>query len=111
LYFKAADVLALPYKQVFQSGLLFLASSFGLPVIATDVGSFAEEIIDCRTGFLCEPCDTGDLVRAVKTYFTSDLYKYLDDRRQDIFDVASERHSWHAVGEMTATVYRDLLGR
>ena len=39
LYFKAADVLTVPYVQIFQSGVPFLAYSFGLPVIATDVGS------------------------------------------------------------------------
>ena len=37
LYLKAADVLVLPYKEIFQSGVLFLAYSFGLPVIAADV--------------------------------------------------------------------------
>jgi glycosyltransferase involved in cell wall biosynthesis len=39
LYFKAADVLVLPYTHVFQSGVLFLGYSFGLPVIAANVGS------------------------------------------------------------------------
>ena len=34
LYFKAADVLILPYTHVFQSGVLFLGYSFGLPAIA-----------------------------------------------------------------------------
>ena len=38
IYLKAADVLVLPYKEIFQSGVLFLAYSFGLPVVATDVG-------------------------------------------------------------------------
>ena len=38
VYFKAADILVLPYTHVFQSGVLFLAYSFGLPVIASDVG-------------------------------------------------------------------------
>jgi hypothetical protein len=38
LYLKAGDVLVLPYKEIFQSGVLFLAYSFGLPVVATDVG-------------------------------------------------------------------------
>jgi Glycosyltransferase len=38
LYFKATDVLILPYAQVFQSGVLFLGYSFGLPVVAADVG-------------------------------------------------------------------------
>jgi len=41
LYFKAADITVLPYTEVFQSGVLFLAYSFGLPVIASDVGSSA----------------------------------------------------------------------
>ncbi|HTV55296.1 MAG TPA: glycosyltransferase family 4 protein, partial [Terriglobia bacterium] len=39
IYFKAADVLVLPYRDVYQSGILFLAQSFGLPVIASQVGS------------------------------------------------------------------------
>ena len=48
LYFKAADVLILPYTHVFQSGVLFLGYSFGLPAIAADVGSLKEEIIEGR---------------------------------------------------------------
>ena len=39
LYFKSADVLVMPYTNIFQSGVLFLAFSFGVPVIATDVGA------------------------------------------------------------------------
>ncbi|MEQ9564913.1 MAG: glycosyltransferase family 4 protein, partial [Pseudomonadales bacterium] len=41
IYFKAADALVVPYVQIFQSGLPFLAYSFGLPVLATDVGSLS----------------------------------------------------------------------
>ena len=43
LYFKAADVLILPYAHVFQSGVLFLGYSFGLPAIAADVGSLGKK--------------------------------------------------------------------
>jgi glycosyltransferase involved in cell wall biosynthesis len=111
LYFKAADVLALPYTHVFQSGVLFLAYSFGLPVVAADVGSFREDIIEGRTGFLCRPCDSADLARAIETYFESDLFKTLDSRRQEIRDYANERHSWDIVGQMTRKVYAELLGR
>ena len=42
IYFKAADVLVLPYREVFQSGVLLLSYRFGLPVIATDVGSLED---------------------------------------------------------------------
>ena len=46
IYFKAADVVVLPYRHIYQSGVLFLAYSFGLPVLAADVGSRKEEIVE-----------------------------------------------------------------
>ena len=109
LYLKAADVLVLPYKEIFHSGVLFLAHSFGLPVVAADVGSFREEIIEGRTGFLCNPSDSVDLANAIERYFESDLYKNLPDSRQEIQDYVSERHSWSVVAEMTRNVYAELL--
>jgi glycosyltransferase involved in cell wall biosynthesis len=38
----AADCLAMPYRYIDQSGVLLLALSSGLPVVATDVGSIRE---------------------------------------------------------------------
>lgn len=111
IYFKAADVLVLPYTFVSQSGVLFLGYSFGLPVIATDVGSLRDEIVEGETGFLCRPLDSADLARTIDTYFGSDLYKTLSSRRQGIREYAARRHSWDAVGEMTRNIYAQLLRR
>lgn len=44
--FEAADVLLLPYRHIDQSGVLFQAFRYGLPVIASDVGSFKKYIVD-----------------------------------------------------------------
>jgi glycosyltransferase involved in cell wall biosynthesis len=110
LYFKAADVLALPYTHVFQSGVLFLGYSFGLPVVGAEVGSLTEEIIEGRTGFLCKACDSIDLAKAIEKYFESDLFKNLDNRRQEIEDYANAKHSWDIVGKITREVYAQLLG-
>jgi D-inositol-3-phosphate glycosyltransferase len=109
VYLKAADVLVLPYKTIFQSGVLFLGYSFGLPVVATDVGSFREEIVDGRTGFVCAPGDPVELAKTLRTYFASDLFKNLNVRRQDIKDYAAEHHSWNAVAELTRKAYAELL--
>jgi glycosyltransferase involved in cell wall biosynthesis len=108
LFLKAADVLVLPYKEIFQSGVLFLGYSFGLPVVATDVGSLREEIIEGRTGFLCKPSDPVDLAKTLETYFQSDLYKELPRRRLEIRDYAYTQHSWDIVGRLTRTVYAGL---
>ena len=110
IYFKAADVLVLPYTHIFQSGVLFLGYSFGLPVIASDVGSLGDSIIEGQTGFRCNPCDPVDIARTIETYFGSDLYKGLDAHRQDIRAFACERHSWQNVSEITCGVYEQLSG-
>ena len=109
LYFKAADVLILPYRHIFQSGVLVLGYGFGLPVVAADVGSLREDIIEGKTGFVCRPEDPVDLAKAIATYFSSDLYRGLNSRRQEIREYANERHSWNTVGQLTRKVYAELL--
>ncbi len=109
LYFKAADIAVLPYTHIFQSGVLFLSYSFGLPVIATDVGSLRDDIVAGETGYVCKPRDAVDLAEAIETYFESDLFKNLDHRREAIRDFASAKHSWDIVGEITENVYARLL--
>jgi D-inositol-3-phosphate glycosyltransferase len=109
VYFKAADVLVLPYRNIYQSGVLFLGHSFGLPVLAADVGSLKDETIEGKTGFVFGPEDPVDLARTIERYFASDLYKELNSRRAEIRDYATERHSWDVVGQITMSVYASLL--
>jgi len=109
LYFKAADVAVLPYTRIFQSGVLFLAYSFGLPVIASDVGSLREDVVEGETGFICKREDPLDLAKTIERYFTSSLYRDLENRRGQIRDYIEERHSWDAIGERTRSVYAEAL--
>jgi len=111
VYFKAADVLVLPYREIYQSGVLFLGHSFGLPVLAADVGSLKDEIVEGKTGFTFRTEDPADLVRAIEQYFASNLYAALNCRRREIRDDATKRHSWDVVGQMTMSIYADLLRR
>jgi D-inositol-3-phosphate glycosyltransferase len=109
MYFKAADVLVLPYRHIYQSGVLFLGYSFGLPVLAADVGSLKDDIVEGKNGFVFRPEDSVDLARAIEQYFASDLYSNLDARRHEISAYAKEQHSWDIVGQLSMTVYTDLL--
>ncbi len=108
-YFKAADVVVIPYVEIFQSGVPFLSYSFGLPVIATEVGSLRDDIVEGETGFLCRPKNSVDLARTISTYFASDLYRDLEARRRRIQAFANQRYSWERVGEILDGVYRRVL--
>jgi glycosyltransferase involved in cell wall biosynthesis len=109
LYFKAADILVLPYTEIFQSGVLFLGYSFGLPVVASDAGSLKEEIIEGKTGFVFRSQNAAELGEIVEKYFTSDLYRALNVKRQIIREYANERYSWSKVAAITARVYSKLI--
>ena len=110
VYFKAADVLALPYRDIYQSGVLFLAYSFGLPVVASDVGGLREEVVEGKTGFICRPENPNDLAQTLASYFESELYKGLIDSRNNIQAYARERYSWDKVSQLTHAVYAQLTG-
>lgn len=90
-YFNAADSLVMPYKKIDQSGLLFLAWQFGLPIIATDVGSLSLYIDDV-TGILVKKHNPKDLSGALSA-FSQNKNKYNPSRiRQN-----SAKFSWDLV--------------
>jgi D-inositol-3-phosphate glycosyltransferase len=109
LYFKAADALVLPYTHVFQSGVLFLGYSFGLPAIVADVGSLKEESIEGKTGFAFESRDASDLADKIDLYFKSELFHNLETRRAEIKAYANERYSWDKVAAITTAVYSNPI--
>ncbi|PWK77727.1 glycosyltransferase involved in cell wall biosynthesis [Mucilaginibacter oryzae] len=50
--FTNADYLILPYKDATQSGPLKIAFNYNLPIIASDIDSFSEDVVDNVNGYL-----------------------------------------------------------
>jgi len=107
-YFKAADVLAMPYTDIFQSGILFLAYTFGLPVVATNVGSFRDDILEGVTGFVVPARDADEFARGLERFFKSPLFDRTGRARVAIRQTIEEQHSWKAVACVTRTVYASV---
>lgn len=109
IYFKAADILILPYTHIFQSGVLFLGYNFGLPSIAADVGALKDDIVEGETGFIFPPRDAKALAQAMEKFFASELFANLASRRANIREFAFEKYSWTKVARITTEVYARLL--
>ncbi|WP_285617793.1 glycosyltransferase family 4 protein [Kineosporia sp. NBRC 101677] len=62
----AHDVLALPYRHATASQNVLLGHAHGLPVLATSVGTFGEDVRDGVDGLLVPPGDVPALVAALK---------------------------------------------
>jgi glycosyltransferase involved in cell wall biosynthesis len=60
------DVLALPYRHATASQNVLLAHAHGLVVLATEVGTFGEQVRDGVDGLLVPPSDVAALVAALR---------------------------------------------
>ena len=109
LFFRAADVSVLPYRQIYQSGVVALSYAQGLPVIAARVGSLADDVLDGETGLLFRPGDVEDLVRKIKAYYSSDLFRQPAAAAARIREFGASRFSWDGNGTVTCQVYESLL--
>ncbi|HEV2694571.1 MAG TPA: glycosyltransferase family 4 protein [Verrucomicrobiae bacterium] len=109
VYFKAGDVLVQPYTHIFQSGVLILGMSFGIPVIASDVGSLKEDVIEGKTGSIFQPRNATELELVIEKYFAGDIYRHLTERREEIRAHVLENNSWSKVARLTVAVYSSLL--
>ena len=68
VYFRAADLVTLPYASATQSGVLQLALGFGLPVVATRVGGLSEAVVEGDDVVLVEPKSATALSSAILAY-------------------------------------------
>ena len=100
-----ADVIALPYRRIDQSGVLFAALALGRPIVATRVGGFAEMVEQTGAGVCVPPGDAAALAEAL-------IEVLRDPERREAMAAASRAaadgpFSWDAIAAETERVYRD----
>ena len=102
-YFKAADLLVVPYRRV-----LLLSYSFGLPVVATEAGLLRDKIIERETGFVSRCNDVADLAEQIYRYFKSDLYADLECRPSCIIKHTNAKYSWETLAAKIRQIYEEV---
>lgn len=96
----AADCMVLPYRKIDQSGVMFAAKSAGVPVIASDVGSF-RAYMDSGRDFLVPAGDIDALADAL-----SQVARRGPLKGRDAFtESARQKYAW----EVTLRSYADFV--
>jgi starch synthase len=104
--FQRASVVALPYVEASQSGVVPVAYAFGKPVVATRVGGLPDVVIDGQTGLLVSPSDPLSLAEAVITLLKDDTLRRRMGQRARRF--AETELSWQCVAQKTYQVYQSI---
>jgi len=106
-YYGAADVVVLPYRKIYQSGVLLMAMSYRKPVVVSDIPGMLEIIKDVVNGFV----------------FRSENHRHLEKILNQMLDQPEERdrvaalgyetvikqHGWDRVGRLTREAYQSVL--
>jgi D-inositol-3-phosphate glycosyltransferase len=107
-YFMAADCIVMPYRNIYQSGVIFMAYTFGLPVIVADIGNFRNDVVEGKTGFLVNTEEPGHISNTLMQYFESDVCKNLSETRENIKEWAWQNYSWDVIGAETRALYESI---
>jgi D-inositol-3-phosphate glycosyltransferase len=106
-YFVASDIVILPYRRISHSGVLHLAYSFGRPVIATDVGDFAETIEEGKSGFVVPSENPESLSEKIIQVFSDK--KQLEEIGKYARYLSESKYSWKSSAELMKSNYENLI--
>jgi glycosyltransferase involved in cell wall biosynthesis len=105
-YFRRADIVALPYREIDQSGVLYTALAFGKPIVVSAVGGF-DEIAAEGAARAVPPNAPLELAAAIQQLLDDPAER--ERLAQAAAQAASGRYSWDSIAEKTLTLYRALL--
>jgi len=106
-YFRRADLVVLPYREIDQSGVLFTALAFGKPLLLSDVGGFPE--IAATGAARTFPAGDAAALHAALGELLGD-----QEARSRMAARASQaaagEYAWEAIARRTIALYEQLLG-
>jgi glycosyltransferase involved in cell wall biosynthesis len=103
---RAADVLALPYRDIEQSGVLYTGLAFGKAMVLSDVGGFGEVARKHDAALLVPPGDTAALAAALGGLVSESAVRH--DLEQRAAAAAAGPYSWDDIARSTIRLYREV---
>lgn len=92
-----------PYKDATQSGVVQTAFSMGTPIVASDVGNFAEAIENGKSGIIVPPCDVDALANAMDDLV--DHPEKLESFRNYIANDWLQKNGWEEIVKQYLACY------
>lgn len=105
-YFNYADIVVLPYKKIYQSGVLLNALSYKKSVVVSDLPAMKEMITDGENGFIFKSEDEKDLANILIKALKND--ENLKTIGQNGYNKVLIDNDWHKIAKKTAQLYQHI---
>jgi glycosyltransferase involved in cell wall biosynthesis len=104
-FFRRADVVVLPHREIEQSGVLYTALAFGRPIVASAVGGFVD-VGEAGAAALVPPGDARALAAQLRRLIGDPSAR--EALGTAAAELAANAYSWDAIAERTLAIYRQI---
>lgn len=107
LFYSASDLVVLPYRRIYQSGVLVLAMGYAKPVVVSDLPGMVEIVTDGETGFVFKSEDVEELANVISRALSN------PDKMRAVGQAGAElirrKFAWENIAVSTANFYAEVL--
>ncbi len=105
-YYCASDLVVLPYKKIYQSGVLIMTLSYEKPALVSDLSPLKEIISDNENGFLFQSENAKDLAEKLIKILANK--EGLERVRLKGTELINTKYGWDEIGRLTKLAYETL---
>jgi len=105
-YYCASDLVVLPYKKNYQSGVLMMTLSYERPALVSDLPPLKEIISDNENGFLFKTENVSDLTTRINSILSDEVL--MEKVRIKGIELISTKYDWGEIGRQTKLAYQSL---
>lgn len=108
-YYRAADVVVVPYRRIYNSGVALMAMSLGRAVLASRLPPLVELTHEGQCGLLFNSEDGPDLTRMLRWCIAQRAQ--LDPLGDEAKASMLRERGWDMIAKQTAGIYRHVMGQ
>lgn len=106
-FFRASDLIVLPYTRIYSSAVLIRAVGYGTPLIVSDQSAFTEIIENNLSAIVFNTGDSSDLSNKLINAFKNE--SILSEMSDNAKMIVGHKHSWDRIGkEMKHIFWKSL---
>lgn len=105
-YFSSADLVVLPYREIFQSGVLLMAMSYSVVPVVSSIKGMTDIVINEKNGFVFNSESAQSLTETLHTVLDIDN---LSSFQETISYVIQNEFDWDNIGLLTTNVYKKII--
>ena len=105
-YYCSADLVVLPYKKIYQSGVLVMTLSYRKPALVSDLPPLKEMVTDMQTAFLFKSENSISLAEKLNLILLDP--EKLEQVRINGEELINTKYDWNEIGRQTKQAYQSL---